>query len=140
MHSVNSSAQIFNFTIIDRCNKKQFDTSQIKSNAQQKGMYIGVLYQNQIRKFCGSICYLIGPPYILYEDSHATINILLEDIMTPQSGPLYVLVTSLHQNHVAQKIEVVDTRSNIQLSGLNYKPHLFQSLRDIIYCAISTCL
>ena len=34
---------------------------------------------------------------------------------------------------------MVDTRSNMQLSDLNYKPHGGKILRDIVYLAIGSC-
>ena len=43
--------------------------------------------------------------------------------ITPKAIPIDVLLTSLHELHLRKNIEMVDTRSNIQLSELNSNPH-----------------
>ena len=57
-------------------------------------------------------------------------------IITLQYRPLDVLVTGLHKPNTRKIFEMVDTRSNMQLDNLNYKPHVRKSLRDLIYCVI----
>ena len=101
-------------------------------------MYIGVLDQNWIRDLFRSIGYPIGPPSKLYEDNQEKIKRVLADIITPQARPIDVLITDLHELHLGKKIEVVDTRSNMQLSDLNSKPHGGKSFRNIIVRAIGS--
>ena len=43
---VTSTVHIFNGTIIDWCDKKQYETSRKSSNAETRAMYTGVLDQN----------------------------------------------------------------------------------------------
>ena len=57
-------------------------------------------------------------------------------IITLQYRPLDVLVTGIHEIHLRNIFEMVDTRSNMQLDNLNYKSHCRKSLRDIIDCVI----
>ena len=59
-------------------------------------------------------------------------KIVLADIITPQSRPLDILITALHELHIRNISGMVDKISNIQLSDLRSKPHGVQSLRDII--------
>ena len=86
-------------------------------------MYTGVLYKNCIRDLFISICYPIGPPSKIHEENQAKIKKLLVDIITPQSRPLDILITSLHELHLGKILEMVNTISNMQLSDLNSKPH-----------------
>ena len=53
-----------------------------------------------------------------------TIKRVLADIITTQARPL------------RKKIEIVETRSNMQLADLNSKPHSGKILRNLIYRAI----
>ena len=61
-------------------------------------------------------------------------------IITPQSRPLDVLVTSIREFHIQNTVEMVDTISNMQVYDLNSKPHGGKSLRGIIYHAIGVRL
>ena len=99
-------------------------------------MYTGVLDQNWIRNFFRSIGYPIGPPSNLYEDNQATIKILLEDRITIQARPLDFLIASLHELHLIKPFEMLDTRSNVQLSDHNFKPCGRKSVRNLIDNAI----
>ena len=63
-------------------------------------MYTGVLDHNHIRYFFRSIIYPIGSPSEIYEDNQATIKIVLEDIITPKSRPIDVLITALRELHL----------------------------------------
>ena len=63
-------------------------------------MYTGVLDHNHIRYLFRSIFYPIGSPSELYEDNQATIKIVLEDIITPKSRPIDVLITALRELHL----------------------------------------
>ena len=103
-------------------------------------MYTGVLNQNWIRSFNRSINYPIVHPSRLYEDNQAKIKIVLEDRINAQSSPLGVLITAPHELHLRKKIDMVDTRSNMQLYYLNFKPHGGKSLRCIIYRVIGVFL
>ena len=67
-----------------------------------------------------------------------TIKRVLADRSTNQSRPLDVLITALHELHLRKKIDMADTRSNIQLADLNSKPHGGKILINIIDCAIGT--
>ena len=100
-------------------------------------MYTGLLDQNRIRFFYKSIGYHIGPSLNVYEENQAKIKIVLADIITPQSRPLDVLVTALHELHIRKTFEMVDTRSKIQLDDLNSNPHGRKSLRYLIDRVIS---
>ena len=103
-------------------------------------MYTGVLDQNWIRDFFRSIGYPIGPPSKLYEDKQAKIKIVLVGIITPLSRPINVLITALHEICPRKTVDMVDTRSNMQLSDLKSKPHGGKSLRNIIDRAIGSRL
>ena len=91
-------------------------------------MYTGVLYHNWVRTFYILIGYPIGPPSKLYEENQATIKRVLADRITPQYKPLEILITTLHELQIRKTFDTVDTRSNMQLSGLNSKPHGEKSL------------
>ena len=82
-----------------------------------------MLDKNWIRDFFKSIDYPIGTLSELYEDNQSTIEIVLEEIINPQDIPTEVPITYLHKLHSQKIFEIVDTRSNIQLVDLNYKPH-----------------
>ena len=99
-------------------------------------MYTGLLYQNWIRNFHRSIGYPIGPPSKLYEDNQVTIKILLADRITPLARHPNVLITALHDIRLLNTFEMVDTRSNMQLSDIKSKSRGGKSLRDIIEYAI----
>ena len=58
------------------------------------------------------------------------------DIITPQDRPIYFLITDLRGIHLIKIFEMVDTRSNMQLSDLNSKPHGGKSLQNLINHAI----
>ena len=73
-------------------------------------MYRVILDRNWIIQLFRSIVYTIGPPSKLYEENQATIKIVLADIITPQSRPLDVLITDLHEMHQIKIFEMVDTR------------------------------
>ena len=60
----------------------------------------------------------------------------MEDIITPQSIPISALITALHELRIRKTFEIVDTRSYMQLSDLNSKPHGRKSLQNIIDCVI----
>ena len=85
-----------------------------------------------IRYFFSSIGYLIGSPSKLYEYNQTTVKRLLVDIITTQYRPIDVLITALHEFHIRKIFDMVDTRSNMQLYDLNFRPHGGSSLRDII--------
>ena len=95
-------------------------------------MYTGVLDQNWIRDLFRPIGYPIGPPSKLYEENQVTIKIVLVDIINPQDRPIEFLINALHELCLRKIFEMVDTRSNMQLSDLNYKPHGGKSLRNLI--------
>ena len=95
-------------------------------------MYTGVLDQKCIRNFFRSILYPIGPPSKLYEENQAIIKIVLADIIVTHVRPIDVLITDIHEHHLRKTFEMVDTRSNMQLSDLNSKTHGRKSLRDIL--------
>ena len=99
-------------------------------------MYKGVLDIKYMRDFFISIGYPIGPPSKLNEENQETIKIVMPDRITTQARPLDVLITALHELHLRKKIEMVNTRSNVQLADLNSKPHGGKSLRNIIDRAI----
>ena len=58
-------------------------------------------------------------------------------MITPQSSPIDVLIASLHELHIRNTFDMADTRSNMQISDINSKPHNWQSPRDLIYWVIS---
>ena len=60
----------------------------------------------------------------------------MADRITHQARPLDFLITSLCELHLRKTFEMVDTRSNMQLSDLNSKPHGGKSLRNLINHAI----
>ena len=91
-------------------------------------MYTWVLDKNWIRDFFRSIGYTIGPPPKIYEDNQSTIKRVLEDRIITQTRPLDVLISYLHELHPRKASEMVDTRSKMQLSDLNSKPHGRKSL------------
>ena len=62
------------------------------------------------------------------------------DIFTPQTIPLNVLITGLHELNLQKRFEMVDTRSYMQLDDLNSKPHGGKGLQDIINPAIGVCV
>ena len=95
-------------------------------------MYTGLLDQNWIRNFFRSIGYHIGPPLKLYLDNQATTKRVLVDIITPQARPLGVIIAALHELHLQKTFEMVDTRSNMQLADLNFKPRGGITLRDLV--------
>ena len=66
------------------------------------------------------------------------IKRVLVDITYLQYIPLDVLITFLHELDIIKTFEIVDTRSNMQLSDLNSKPRGGKSLRNIIYRAIGS--
>ena len=101
-------------------------------------MYTGVLYHNYIINFYISIGYPIGPPSKLYENNKSTIKLLfLADSITPQSRPINILITDLHDHFLCRTFYMVDIGSNIPLAELNSKPHGGQSLKYFIYRSIS---
>ena len=87
-----------------------------------------MLDQNWIMNFFRPIGYPIGTPLKLYEDNQATIETVLAYIITPQAKPLDALITAIHELHLKNIFEMVDTRSNMQLADLNFKPHGGKSL------------
>ena len=103
-------------------------------------MYTGVLDKNWIRNIFRLIGGPIGHPSKIYEDNQETIKRVLVYRITPQSRPLDVLITSLHELHLQKTFEMVDTRSNMQFSDLNSKLHGRKSLNDFIDRAIVSCL
>ena len=123
-----SIALLFNGTLIYWCTKKKSETSKSSSNTETRSMYIGVLDQNWIGDFFRSIVYPIRPPSKLYYDNQGIIESVMADIITPQSRPLDVLITALHELHLRKIFDMVDTRSNMQLAELNSKPHRGKSL------------
>ena len=58
-------------------------------------MFKRVLDQNWINNFFRSIGYPIEPPSKIYEEKQAKIEVLLVDIITPQSIPLDFLITAI---------------------------------------------
>ena len=62
----------------------------------------------------------------------------MADRITPQSRPIDVLITFLHELHLRNTFEMVDKISNMQLVDLNSKPHGRKSLRNLIDRAIGT--
>ena len=99
-------------------------------------MYIETLDKNSIRDFLRSIGYPIGHPSKLYDNNQAKIKILMANKITPQSRPLNILITAIHELHLRKTFEMVDKRSNMQLSYLNSKPHGRKILRNLIDRAI----
>ena len=76
-------------------------------------MYTGVLYHNYIINFYISIGYPIGPPSKLYENNKSTIKLLfLADSITPQSRPINILITDLHDHFLCRTFYMVDIGSN----------------------------
>ena len=59
------------------------------------------------------------------------------DRINLQAIPLDVIITAIHELHIRKTFEMVDTRSNMQLTDLNSRPHVGESLQNIIDCAIS---
>ena len=86
-------------------------------------MYTGMFDQNWIIFFYRSIGYTIGPTSKLYEDNQSTIKIVFSYRVNPQSSPLDVLSTVLCELHICKIFDMVDTRSNMQLSDINSKPN-----------------
>ena len=64
------------------------------------------------------------------------IKRVLADGINPQAIPLDVLITALHELHIRETFEMVDTRTNMQLADLNFKPRGGKSLQNIIDCSI----
>ena len=95
-------------------------------------MDTGVLYQNRIRNFLRSLGYPIGPPSIIYEDNQAKIKRVLADIITTQDRPLDAMITAIHEIHIQKTFEMVNTRSNMQIYGLNSNPRGRKILSNII--------
>ena len=60
----------------------------------------------------------------------------MEDVITPQSIPISALITALHELRIRKTFEMVDTRSYMQLSDLNSKPHGRKSLQNMNDCDI----
>ena len=58
------------------------------------------------------------------------------DRITPQSRPIYVLITALHELHLIKTFDMADKISNMQLADLNSKPYGRKSLRNLIDRAI----
>ena len=90
-------------------------------------MYTGVLDQNVITNFF-AIKTIWGQP--------RKIKIFLVYRITSQARHINVPITALHELHLQKKIEMVNTRSNMQIYDLNSKPRGVKSLRDIIDHAI----
>ena len=132
IRSVTSTVHIFNGTIVYWCDKKQSETSKIMSNTETRSISTGVLDQSCIRDFFISIGCPIGPPSKLYEDNQAKIKRVLSDIIKTQSRPLGVLITALRELHLIKTFDMVDTRSNMQLSDLKSKPHGGKSIINIM--------
>ena len=63
----------------------------------------------------------------------------MSDRITPEVRPFEVLITDLHNIYLLKTFEMIDTRSNMKLYYLNYKPNGFKSIRDIIYRAVVVC-
>ena len=106
--SVTSTVHLFNETIIDWCDKKQYDTPRISSNAETRAIYTGVLDQDWIRNFFGSIGCPIGSPSKLHEDNKETIKRVFSEIVIPQYRPLNVLINSLYEIRPRKTFEMVD--------------------------------
>ena len=60
--SVTSTSHLSNGAIIDWCSKKQTKTFQSSFNPETIAIYKGMVDQDCIRNFCGSIGYTIGNP------------------------------------------------------------------------------
>ena len=103
-------------------------------------MYTGVLDKNCIRDFFISIGYPMGPSSKIYEENQATIKRVLVDRITPQAIHIGALIPALHELRLRKTFEMVDTRSNMQLVDLNYKPHGGKSLQNLIDHTISVRL
>ena len=119
--------------------KKKYETSRSISKAKTRAIYTVVLDKNWIRKLYISIGYPIWPPSKLYENNQATIKRVLSDIITLQSRPLVVLVVILWEICLRKSLDMVDTRSNTQLSDINSKPRGGKIIRDIINQSIGVC-
>ena len=91
-----------------------------------------MLDQNWIRDNFISIDYPIGTPSKLYKDNQSTIKRVMTDRITNQAITLDVLINSLHEPHLRKKIDMLDTKSNTQLSDLNSKPNGEESISNII--------
>ena len=74
----------------------------------------------------------------LYEDNQATIKRFLAYRIASQAGPLDILITALCELHLRKTFEIVDIKSNIQLSDLNFNPRGIKSLRDLIERSIES--
>ena len=57
-------------------------------------------------------------------------------IITPQARPLGVLITAIYEIYLIKQIDMVDTRSNMQLADLKSKPHVEKSIINLIDHAI----
>ena len=136
MFSVTSTDRLLNGTIINWFSKKQIKTLQSSSNAETIAMYTGVVDQNWMIMCCRSIEYPIGSLSKLYEGNQATTKPLLPYIITPQAGPIKALINSLREYQLWQTFSAVYTLSNMKLTVLHSKPHIFQSLRNIVGCSI----
>ena len=53
-------------------------------------------------------------------------------IITPLSRPINVLITALREIRPRKTVDMVDTRSNMQLSDLKSKPHGGKILSNLI--------
>ena len=58
------------------------------------------------------------------------------DRFTPQYRPLDILITNIHELCPRKRFDMVDTRSNMQLSGLYSKPRGRKILRNLIGSSI----
>ena len=112
--------------------KKQYKTSRISPNAEIRSKYTGVLEKKWIRYFYRSIGCPKAPPTKIYEDNQETMENVLADIIAPQTRPLEILITAIHDLHLRKTFGMVDTTSNIQLADLNSKPNGLKSIRDFI--------
>ena len=56
--------------------------------------------------------------------------------ITPNARTLSIHITDLHEVHLHKIFEMMNTRSNMQLSDLNSKPYGGKSLRDLVEYSI----
>ena len=93
-----------------------------------------------IINFFRSIGYPIGTPSNIYEENQATFK-KIPGVHNHSPSQTSKLTNHLYPQNPSQNIfDMVDTRSNMQLSDLNYKPHGRKSLRNIIDNTIGSFL
>jgi hypothetical protein len=128
IHLLNGVASMWNCS-------KQASTALHSTGAEIRALHKGVRFSIFARNFLAGIGYPHGKPVITYEDNQATVASVLADRTMPRLRHIDVLITSLHEWHLAKHFALHQTRSDLMLADVNTKPLAGEQFYKRIYHA-----